>query len=113
MVDNYKNMDNTILKMQFLAWIIFLIPSFIFIYGSYGLYKSMILLGQGIYFIPFLGPLFGIVSAFFFGRYFLERAKRKILQTRLNRGQNRITYLESIVAEQKVQLESRSGESTP
>ena len=83
-------MKDKILKMEFLAWVVFLIPSFVFIFGSYGLYRSMVLLGQGIHFTPFIGPLFGVVSAFFFGRFFVERTKHKMYKKEVDRLNKRL-----------------------
>lgn len=112
-----KDDDLTLVKSKIISWLIFGIPLFITVAGGIWMYfEAYNLFGVEAANSLFLFSVFPIIilpAFFFFGRYFVERAKRKILQTRLNRGQNRIANLESIVAEQKAQLESRGGESTP
>ena len=84
-------MKNTIIKMEFLAWAIFLIPSLIHVQGAYALYKIIVAQGQTPNLIFFLTPLINIVPCFFAGRFFVELTKKRMYKKQLDRLQKRIT----------------------
>lgn len=71
-------MNDKIIKMEIVAWAVFIIPSAYIIFGLYSLYSFTTELGDEVNLILFVGPFFNIVALFFAGRFFAERAKHKM-----------------------------------